>query len=77
MFGGLHIELAALRSVGILLEDSGWTNAISEAGIVRNSGIIPHCFLDHQNEICTSGYSMRPAYPTPSPIIHPTLLHPV
>lgn len=33
MFGGLHIEMAALRSVGTLLKDSGWTNALTEAEI--------------------------------------------
>ena len=31
MFGGLHIELALLRSIGTLLQDSGWTSAICEA----------------------------------------------
>ena len=25
MFGGLHIEMAALKSIGTLLQDSGWT----------------------------------------------------
>ena len=30
MFGGLHIEMAALRSLGTLLQDSGWTAALSE-----------------------------------------------
>lgn len=33
MFGGLHIEMAGLRSLGILLQDSGWTSAIAEAGV--------------------------------------------
>jgi len=33
MFGGLHIEMAALRSLGTLLQGSGWTSAISEAEI--------------------------------------------
>ena len=28
MFGGLHILLAALRSIGTLLRDSGWTGAL-------------------------------------------------
>ena len=30
MFGGLHIEIAALRSPGVLLQCSGWTGAIVE-----------------------------------------------
>lgn len=33
MFGGLHIELAALKSIGALLQDSGWTGALVEAGV--------------------------------------------
>jgi len=33
MFGGLHIEMAALKSIGTLLQDSGWTGALLEAGI--------------------------------------------
>lgn len=33
MFGGLHIEMAALRSIGTLLKDSGWASAITEAGV--------------------------------------------
>ena len=33
MFGGLHIEMAALKSNGTLLQDSGWKGALVEAGI--------------------------------------------
>lgn len=33
MFGGLHIEMAALKSIGTLLKDSGWTGALIEADI--------------------------------------------
>ncbi len=36
MFGGLHIEMAALKSIGTFLEDSGWTTAISEAGVASS-----------------------------------------
>ena len=32
MFGGLHIELAALKTAGNLLESSGWTGALVQAG---------------------------------------------
>jgi hypothetical protein len=32
MFGGLHIEMAALKMLGDLLEDSGWTGALVQAG---------------------------------------------
>ena len=33
MFGGLHIEMAAPKSIGTLLRDSGWTGALTDAGI--------------------------------------------
>lgn len=36
MFGGLHIEMAAFKSIGSLLQDSGWTNALVEAGIASS-----------------------------------------
>jgi hypothetical protein len=36
MFGGLHIEMATLRLLGDWLEDSGWTTALVQAGIVSS-----------------------------------------
>ena len=36
MCGGLHIELAALRSIGTLLRDSGWAGALFEAGVASS-----------------------------------------
>jgi len=36
MFGGLHIEMAALRSLGALLQNSGWTGALVEAGVASS-----------------------------------------
>ena len=33
MFGGLHIEMIALKSIGTLLKDSGSTSALVEAGV--------------------------------------------
>ena len=33
MLGGLHIEMAVWRMAGDLLEDSGWTNILADAGI--------------------------------------------
>ena len=33
LFGGLHIEMAALKSIGSLLKESGWTGALVEAGL--------------------------------------------
>jgi len=36
MFGGLRIEMVALKSIGTLLQNSGWTEAIVEAGIAQS-----------------------------------------
>ena len=36
MFGGLHIEMAALKSIDTLLQSSGWTSAIVEADIASS-----------------------------------------
>ena len=33
LFGGLHIEIAALKTLGDLLDSSGWTGALVQAGI--------------------------------------------
>ena len=33
MFGGLHIEMAALKTVGDWLKGSGWVQALVQAGI--------------------------------------------
>ena len=35
MFGGLHIEMALWSTIGELLEDSGWTNALCEAAVAN------------------------------------------
>lgn len=36
LFGGLHIEMTALKMIGDLLDGSGWTNAITTAGIATS-----------------------------------------
>ena len=36
MFGGLHIEMAAFKSIGTLLRDSGWTGALKESWIAAS-----------------------------------------
>ena len=36
MFGGLHIEMAAFKAIGGLLKDSGWTTALTEAGMASS-----------------------------------------
>lgn len=35
-FGGLHIEMVALRSAGTILRGSRWTSAFSEAGVASS-----------------------------------------
>ena len=42
MLGGLHIEMALWKTVGDLLEGSGWTTALTEAGVV-SPGIADSC----------------------------------
>ena len=38
MFGGLHVEITALKATGKWLEDSGWTSALIQwCGISRKS----------------------------------------
>ena len=36
IFGGLHLKMAALKSIGTLLQSSGWTNGIVEANIASS-----------------------------------------
>ena len=36
MFGGLHIEMAALKMLGNLLEGSGWTGALVQANVASS-----------------------------------------
>ena len=36
MFGGLHIEMAMWKMYGDYLEGSGWTNALTQAGIATS-----------------------------------------
>ena len=37
MFGGLHIEMTAMKSIGSILEDSGWTCDLVEASVASSS----------------------------------------
>ena len=68
MFGGLHIEMAALKSIGTLLQSIGWTSAIVEADIASSGtaeSICPHLvLLEHDKPTrsrlaaCTSSLRM-------------------
>ena len=63
MFGGLHIEMAALKSLGTLLEDSGCTSAIVEAGLATSGtaeSLIPDCIKCHQDHTGPPDHSMHP-----------------
>ena len=70
MFGGLHIEMAALKSLGTQLEDSGWTSAIIEAGLASSgtadsfltASSVTKTRQAHQITACTLYKLMRGAY---------------
>ena len=36
MFGGLHIEMTNLKSIGSMLQDSGWTSTLVEADVASS-----------------------------------------
>ena len=36
MFGGLHVEMAVFKAIEGLLKDSGWTTALTEAGLASS-----------------------------------------
>ena len=38
MLGGLHIELQVLKAIGSWLSGSGWTEAVTQAGITSTGG---------------------------------------
>ena len=63
MFGGLHIQMAALKSLGKLQEDSGWTSsAIVEAGMASSvtGRVYPDCIKCHQDQTGSQDHSMHP-----------------
>ena len=70
MFGGLHIEMAALKSIGTLLRDSGWTGALVEAGIASpgtadsflTASSITRTRQMHQITACTLYKLLKAAY---------------
>ena len=43
MFGGLHIEMAALRTLGNWLQGSGWVEALVQAKITTAGLHTPSC----------------------------------
>ena len=70
MFGGLHIEMAALKTLGDWLADSGWTAAITDANIA-SSGVADSLLAAshlsrtrHAHEVtaCSMHIMMKKAY---------------
>ena len=47
MFGGLHIEMAALKAIGNLLDGSGWGSALVQAGVATPGTADSFCRVTH------------------------------
>ena len=70
MFGGLHIEMAALKSIGTLLVDSGWTGALVEAGVASpgtaesflTASSVTRTRMMHQITACSLYTLLKAAY---------------
>lgn len=52
MFGGLHIEMAALKILGDLLKDNGWTGALAEAEIATLGTADSFISASHLKKTC-------------------------
>ena len=70
MFVGLHIETAAFKAIGGLLKDSGWTTALTEAGIASSgtaesfltASSVTKTRLAHQVTACALSKLLQRAY---------------
>ena len=70
MFGGLHIEMAAFKAIGGLLKDSGWTAALTEAGVASSgtadsflsASSVAKTRLAHQVTVCALFNLLQRAY---------------
>lgn len=70
MFGGLHIELTALKTLGNLLKSSGWTSALVQAGVATagtadsflTAAHITRTRRAHQVTACVIYKSLEEAY---------------
>jgi len=64
LFGGLHIEMAALKTIGDLLQGSGWVQALVEAEITSaGTGILPAGITCHSNQESAPSDSSSPFHP--------------
>ena len=60
MFGGLRIEMAALRSAVTLLQDSGWTGTLVEAEVASSGTAESFVRLKHhKNTSNAPNYTMQ------------------
>ena len=70
MFGGLHIELTALKTLGDLLDSSGWTSWLVQAGVASsgradsflNATHITRTRRAHQLTACALYSALQQAY---------------
>lgn len=47
MMGNLHIEMAALRALGILLDNSGWIEALVTTGVTTRGRAVSMSEASH------------------------------
>ena len=70
MFGGLHLEMGALKMLGDLLKDSGWTTALTEAEVASagtadsfvSASHVKKTRLAHEVTACTLYQLCKTAY---------------
>ena len=50
MMGGLHLEMALWKTLGDVLEDFGWTTALTEAEVASSgTALFPKGYTPHSN----------------------------
>ena len=70
IFGGLHIEIAAFRTIGDWLQNSGWVSALSQANVasagtaesVLKASHVTRTRHDHQATACSLQILIQKAY---------------
>ena len=61
MFGELNIEMPAMKSIGLILEDSGWTFALVEDSFLSDTNVT-RTGQAHQITACSLFQLMKKAY---------------
>ena len=59
MFGGLHLEMAMWNMLGDYLAASGWTEALTEAGIASSGLDETYSSSLNKNSPCTPSYHCK------------------